>query len=144
MIHKLKRKDTINFVDFCIYNQIRKDYKEAYSLLKEIFKSKYFCYVYDEADEIKGFVLVENFKEPILRIYVAEKNITHSLFKYVLWYHKEDLTLKLNRNSIVKYLCRKYKFFPVDEDDKEITFFRKKYEKRNKYSKYGRKEVKKE
>jgi len=129
MIRKIKSKDRLNFIDFCIYNQLYFDYKKVIFLFRDILRSKYICYVFEENDEIKGFILIENFKEPIVRIYVSSEKVVHGLLKYLLWHHRLDLTLKLNQHSIVKYICKRYKFFPVDETNTEITFFRKNYEK---------------
>jgi len=125
MIRRLKSKDKLNFLDFCLNKD--KDLKTINYNFSNIVKRSGVCFVYEANDDFRGILTVD--KRQYVEILADTFKIVDGLLRVLVWNQNCDVYWELPKDYKFKFLLKKYKFYFVNEKDGKIIT-RRKYFKR--------------
>jgi hypothetical protein len=124
MIRRLKSKDKISFIDY--YQNF---YQNPLQRFWNIIKRSGICYVIDNG-KIDGILLIDKKdNKKFLQICVNDTRNAYYLLKNFLWNHNFELFLELNNEHILNRLISKFKFYPIEKNEKSTIYCRKPWRK---------------
>lgn len=141
MIRRLKPKDRIDFIDYCLRQRNSDFYvtknnnrlflnnpKVCEKVYNDIMKRGDLCYVLDDG-QIRGLLMIVGYADKAPRKYIKiatdSDKIADNLLRSLNWYFKKEVYLKIKKHSSLCRIAKKYKFYFVGSRGKELLFCKK-------------------